>query len=432
MKRLLIFLSIITLVLGLIFPLRGQEQKNHQVQETQLAEFDQKLADQPLGEKIEYLYSERLTLLEELSKTDPKYQQIFDKRKQEIVDIFRTREKELKTAFFYELASLKSPKSVTEREMMLDILNRVNQRLSLLSQSKGNSDEFLQSMEFYNVKFKILYRLYKGQPEMERQMKNYRNELTRAEKRGSDETLKFLRNNAIWELLNVLRQKLSTEPCSDTVLTELFDCFFQMSETRDGCYRLDMFLHLYHPELVTYLNIKQRKVFIERLVELYHTIPDNTKKEIPRLGKLVEHYRIPIKLEGTTVEGKEFSWADYQGKVVLIDFWGEYCVPCIQEFPHLIELYKKYHSKGFEIVGVCSGNDRKQMQKVLEKEQLPWTTLNDSLRAEQKAESMFNHYLVAGTPYPILVDQKGNMILNGDAARGKQLEKYMESLFEKK
>ena len=67
------------------------------------------------------------------------------------------------------------------------------------------------------------------------------------------------------------------------------------------------------------------------------------------------------------LDGKEVKIADFNGKVVLIDFWATWCGPCKLEIPMLIELQKKYASRGLVILGVDideEGNDvvRKFMQ----------------------------------------------------------------------
>jgi thiol-disulfide isomerase/thioredoxin len=42
----------------------------------------------------------------------------------------------------------------------------------------------------------------------------------------------------------------------------------------------------------------------------------------------------------------------FSGKVVLVDIWGLWCPPCLQQVPHLIDLQARYSSDGFEVVGV--------------------------------------------------------------------------------
>jgi len=52
------------------------------------------------------------------------------------------------------------------------------------------------------------------------------------------------------------------------------------------------------------------------------------------------------------LDGGELRLSSYRGKVVLLDFWATWCVPCREETPHFVELEKKYGGQGFEIIGV--------------------------------------------------------------------------------
>ncbi len=56
------------------------------------------------------------------------------------------------------------------------------------------------------------------------------------------------------------------------------------------------------------------------------------------------------------VTGQDMSVAGLKGKVVMIDWWATWCGPCVEEMPHVKEIYAKYKDKGFEIVGVSLDN----------------------------------------------------------------------------
>jgi len=52
------------------------------------------------------------------------------------------------------------------------------------------------------------------------------------------------------------------------------------------------------------------------------------------------------------VDGKDVRLADYRGKVVLLDFWATWCVPCKIEIPIFIDLYNRYKAQGFAVVSI--------------------------------------------------------------------------------
>jgi len=61
------------------------------------------------------------------------------------------------------------------------------------------------------------------------------------------------------------------------------------------------------------------------------------------------------------------EWGD---KLYIVECWATWCGPCIQVIPHVNELYKKYQSKGLEVIGVNVLDDanKKQVGKFVEKQ----------------------------------------------------------------
>jgi len=64
------------------------------------------------------------------------------------------------------------------------------------------------------------------------------------------------------------------------------------------------------------------------------------------------------------LDGSRFSLREYEGKVLVIDFWATYCPPCVKQAPQLAELSRRYGAAGLEVVGLTS--DEKSDQPKVE------------------------------------------------------------------
>jgi len=54
-----------------------------------------------------------------------------------------------------------------------------------------------------------------------------------------------------------------------------------------------------------------------------------------------------------SADGKTYELSKMKGKVVVVNFWATWCGPCRKEIPDFIEIYKRYESKGLEIIGIA-------------------------------------------------------------------------------
>ena len=61
----------------------------------------------------------------------------------------------------------------------------------------------------------------------------------------------------------------------------------------------------------------------------------------------------------TTPDGKKISLRDFRGKIVMLNFWASWCVPCREEMPAMEKLYQEFKDKNFVILAVAV-KDRKQ------------------------------------------------------------------------
>jgi thiol-disulfide isomerase/thioredoxin len=142
----------------------------------------------------------------------------------------------------------------------------------------------------------------------------------------------------------------------------------------------------------------------------------------------------PIEVSGTLLDGSEIDWASYRGKVVLIDFWATWCGPCRAELPNVLENYRAYHDKGFEVVGISLDTDRAAVEQFLQDSGIEWPTLftekvetvSDQQESGNWTNPMAERYAITGIPRAILVDQKGNVVSMN--ARGRELRSLLQKL----
>lgn len=124
------------------------------------------------------------------------------------------------------------------------------------------------------------------------------------------------------------------------------------------------------------------------------------------------------------VNGKDRKLSDYvgNGKVVLIDFWASWCPPCRREMPNLVEVYKQYKAKGFEIVGVSLDSKQEAWEKGIKDLNITWPQLSDLQGWKNSGAAL---YYVNSIPHTILVDKDGTIVaknLHGEEIGAKVAE----------
>jgi thiol-disulfide isomerase/thioredoxin len=117
----------------------------------------------------------------------------------------------------------------------------------------------------------------------------------------------------------------------------------------------------------------------------------------------------PLIITGKQPDGKDFTTADWKGKVILVDFWATWCGPCREELPRVTKLYANYHAKGLEVLGVSNDYSGEDLAKFLDKNKdMPWPQLFDSAAAaNQSWNPITTGYGINGIPTMFLIDKKG-------------------------
>jgi thiol-disulfide isomerase/thioredoxin len=127
--------------------------------------------------------------------------------------------------------------------------------------------------------------------------------------------------------------------------------------------------------------------------------------------------------------GKLIKISSIKGKVVLIDFWASWCMPCRAAIPHLKELYKKYRQSGFEILSVSIDQNNKAWKNAMLKEAMPWQQAIDKYEAGKDASVVMNTLGIQSVPFAILLDGEGKVVLINPEASG--IDEYLNKIFKK-
>ena len=123
-----------------------------------------------------------------------------------------------------------------------------------------------------------------------------------------------------------------------------------------------------------------------------------------------------------SLDGQTISLSDFVGKdkYVLVDFWASWCGPCRREMPNLVEAYKKYADKGFEIVGVSFDDNKEAWAKGVEELGITWPQMSDLKGWKCLAGEVYG---IRSIPSTLLIDKEGKIVAKN--LRGNELEETL-------
>jgi cytochrome c biogenesis protein CcmG/thiol:disulfide interchange protein DsbE len=104
------------------------------------------------------------------------------------------------------------------------------------------------------------------------------------------------------------------------------------------------------------------------------------------------------------LDGTEINSANYKGKVVLVDFWATWCVPCEAEIPQFVDWQKRYAGDGLQVVGFSMDDTISPVKAYAVKHSIQYPIA----MADDKTIAAFGGVL--GLPVNILIGRDGRVL----------------------
>jgi thiol-disulfide isomerase/thioredoxin len=117
--------------------------------------------------------------------------------------------------------------------------------------------------------------------------------------------------------------------------------------------------------------------------------------------------RAPVTgVSGELLDGSPFDLADWRGEVVVVNFWGEWCVPCRSEAPVLEEVHRDFAGRGVRFLGIDVRDDRAQAQAFVREKGISYPSIFDQ---SNLLALRFRGVPPTATPTTVVLDRQGRV-----------------------
>ncbi|MCF0244331.1 MAG: redoxin domain-containing protein, partial [Bacteroidaceae bacterium] len=192
------------------------------------------------------------------------------------------------------------------------------------------------------------------------------------------------------------------------------------------------------PYLMSRMNYYQIKEIYEAWPQEFKDdkkIGSEVQKEMAAMKAVLPGEPAPL-FRAKNPEGKEIGIADLKGKVVLLDFWASWCVPCRKSNPHVKELYAKYHDKGLECFYVSDDDSAEDKWKKAIADDglenfhhvlrgLKWDR-SKGIEGVDHTNDISHKYAVHFLPTKYLIDREGKII---GKFNDKEIDEKLKEIF---
>lgn len=110
----------------------------------------------------------------------------------------------------------------------------------------------------------------------------------------------------------------------------------------------------------------------------------------------------------TDTAGNELPVSSLKGKIVFLDVWSSWCGPCREQIPALKKIYKKYNSKGLEVIGISMDDNKESWLKAIEKDKQTWRAYCEI--RNWRYNKFATRFSIFAIPANFLIDQNGILV----------------------
>jgi len=106
------------------------------------------------------------------------------------------------------------------------------------------------------------------------------------------------------------------------------------------------------------------------------------------------------------IEGNVRNIKDWDGQVVLLNFWATWCPPCLEEIPGFIEIQQQLDNRGFQIIGVAVDNEE-NVREFANEMAMNYPILAGEMEAIELSQKYGNS--IGGLPFSAIIDKNGKV-----------------------
>ena len=149
--------------------------------------------------------------------------------------------------------------------------------------------------------------------------------------------------------------------------------------------------------------------------------PENPQPKANQF-KSQEGYMAP-RFSLRNLKGNMEGLDDHLGKVIIVNFWATWCVPCVKEMPSFENLYRRYRSQGLTLLAVSlDKGDSTKVQEFADKHKLSFPILLDTKGVAEKLYPSFS------IPFTYVIDKQGRVVARVDGAKNWESSETFEAV----